>query len=73
MFDAAVSMASSPLTTPHVGVCGKGEGKGVAAAMAEGLAGADVNDDDDDNSSDGGAAHEELSVWLHGTDDWWTS
>lgn len=27
----------------------------------------------DDDSSDGGAAHEEISAWLHSTEDWWIS
>lgn len=28
---------------------------------------------DNDDSSDGGAAHEDISAWLHSTEDWWTS
>lgn len=27
----------------------------------------------DEDSSDGGAAYEEISAWLHSTDDWWIS
>lgn len=33
----------------------------------------DDGDIDDDDSSDGGAAHEDISLWLHSTQDWWTS
>lgn len=45
----------------------------VSAAMSvEVSAGVGAGDIDDD-SSDGGAAHEEISAWLHSTEDWWIS
>lgn len=73
-FDAAVSADSAPFTAAAGGGAGdKADGKGATvAAMAESSAGAEY-DGIDDNSSDGGDAHEELSAWLHGTADWWTS
>ncbi|CBN78106.1 hypothetical protein Esi_0095_0073 [Ectocarpus siliculosus] len=61
-FDAAVraSAASSDGNTGGVEV----------AAVADAV---DAGDDDKSSSSDGGAAHEDLSAWLHSTHDWWTS
>lgn len=52
-----------------------------SAASSGGNIGAEVADathvgddyDDKSSSSDGGAAHEDLSAWLHSTHDWWTS
>lgn len=56
-YDAAVSTAS----------CGAAGESGTLEASAAGRG------DVDDDSSDGGAAHEEISAWLHSTEDWWTS
>lgn len=41
--------------------------------MTRGSGGRDGGVSDDDCSSDAGAAHAEISAWLHSTDDWWTS
>ncbi|CAM9501101.1 unnamed protein product [Ectocarpus sp. 12 AP-2014] len=60
-FDAAVR-ASAASSDGNAGV----EVAAVAGAI-------DVGDDDKSSSSDGGAAHEDLSAWLHSTHDWWTS
>lgn len=37
------------------------------------VAGGGNGGDVDDDSSDGGAAQEDISAWLHSTDDWWIS
>lgn len=56
-YDAAVSTAG----------CGVAGESGEVEAFSSGVG------DVDDDSSDGGAAHEEISAWLHSTADWWTS
>lgn len=61
-YDAEANSADSSM--------GQGSGIMVAAAAPKGED-AGVSDVDDD-SSDGGEAHEELSAWLHNTEDWWT-
>lgn len=62
-FDAAVAVPTAAAGEAN-------EGKGGAAAAAEGCV---DPEDEDHNSSDGGAAYEDLSAWLHSTDDWWIS
>lgn len=69
-YDAAISAAGW-----RSGDAGVDEGKGAAATAEVGPVPTTTVDggDVDDDSSDGGAAHEEISAWLHSTADWWTS
>ncbi|CAM9987806.1 unnamed protein product, partial [Pylaiella littoralis] len=73
-FDAAVS-ASAAVVPGGGGGASEGKGGAFAAGStaAKGIGSGVEVPDEDDNSSDGGAAQEDLSAWLHSTDDWWTS
>lgn len=62
-FDAAVPCSPSSSPTGIVVQAG-----GAHDERRRGVGGGDS----DGESSDGGAAHEEISAWLHSTDDWWT-
>lgn len=62
-FDAAVPCSPSSSPTGRVVQAG-GDHDETQSRVGGG--------DSDGESSDGGAAHEEISAWLHSTDDWWT-
>lgn len=62
-YDAAVNSTNGRSNDESATVNDEGVG---------GISGAGGGEVDED-SSDGGAAHEEISTWLHSTQDWWTS